>query len=125
MVRREGVHSRSVLRAANNETTERDHRSKPPVLQSLTQARSVNSGFSVFPAGLAIPASQGPDWVGRVAACVAAQRGPPRPSARYFIGGIARHWGVKHFQRATAGIDLVVMGEIGEAFENAEQFFVP
>jgi len=45
--------------------------------------------------------------------------------ARDFISGPARHWGVEHFQRATAGIDLVVMGEIGEAFEDAEQLLVP
>src|SRR5215472_2454900 len=35
--------------------------------------------------------------------------------ARYFIGGPARHWGIEHFQGAAARVDLVVMGEIGEA----------
>jgi hypothetical protein len=32
---------------------------------------------------------------------------------------------VEHFQGSAAGVDLVVMGEIGEAFENAEQLLVP
>jgi hypothetical protein len=45
--------------------------------------------------------------------------------AHEFIGGPARHWGIEHFQGAAAGVDLVVMGEIGEAFEDAEQLLVP
>src|SRR6516162_10712070 len=45
--------------------------------------------------------------------------------AHEFISAPARHWGIEHFQRAAAGIDLVVMGEIGEAFENAKQLLVP
>src|SRR5215472_7837534 len=45
--------------------------------------------------------------------------------ARDFIGGPARHWGIEHFQRAAARVDLVVMGEIGEAFEDAEQLLIP
>jgi hypothetical protein len=32
---------------------------------------------------------------------------------------------VEHFQSSAAGVDLIVMGEIGEAFEDAEQFLVP
>ena len=32
---------------------------------------------------------------------------------------------VEHFQGSAAGVDLIVMCEIGEAFENTEQFFVP
>ena len=32
---------------------------------------------------------------------------------------------IEHFQRSAAPVDLVVMGEIGEAFENAEQLLVP
>jgi hypothetical protein len=32
---------------------------------------------------------------------------------------------IEHFQGSAAGIDLVVMGEIGEAFEDAEQLLVP
>jgi hypothetical protein len=32
---------------------------------------------------------------------------------------------IEHFQGSAAPVDLVVMGEIGEAFENAEQFLVP
>ena len=35
------------------------------------------------------------------------------------------HLGIEHFQRAAAGVDFVVMGELGEAFEDAEQIFVP
>jgi hypothetical protein len=32
--------------------------------------------------------------------------------------------GIEHFQGAAAGIELIVMGEIGEAFEDAEQLLV-
>ena len=45
--------------------------------------------------------------------------------AHEFVGGIALHWRTEHFQRATAGVDLVVMGEIGEALEDAEQLLIP
>src|SRR5205814_2270401 len=37
----------------------------------------------------------------------------------------ALHLRVEHFQGSAAGVYLVVMGEIGEAFENAEQLLVP
>src|SRR5215472_7048593 len=42
-----------------------------------------------------------------------------------FIDAPARHLRVKHFEGAAAGVDLVVMSEIGEAFEDAEQLLVP
>ena len=42
-----------------------------------------------------------------------------------FIDARALHLGIEHFQRSAAGVDLIVMGEIGEAFEDAEQLFVP
>src|SRR6516162_4530508 len=45
--------------------------------------------------------------------------------AHEFISAPARHWGIEHFQGSAAGIDLVVMGEIGEAFEDTEQLLVP
>jgi len=32
---------------------------------------------------------------------------------------------VEHFQGSAAGVDLIVMREIGEALENAEQLLVP
>ena len=32
---------------------------------------------------------------------------------------------IEHFQGPTAGVDLVVVGEIGEPFEDAEQILVP
>ena len=35
------------------------------------------------------------------------------------------HLRVEHFQGSAAGVDLVVMREIGEAFENAKQLLVP
>jgi hypothetical protein len=41
------------------------------------------------------------------------------------IDAPALHLGIEHFQGSAAGIDLVVMGKIGEAFEDAEQLFVP
>jgi hypothetical protein len=37
----------------------------------------------------------------------------------------ALHLRIQHFQGSTAGVDLIVMREIGEAFENAEQLLVP
>src|SRR5690349_5675168 len=37
----------------------------------------------------------------------------------------ALHSGIEHFQGAAAGIDLVVMSELGEAFQNPEQLLVP
>src|SRR3984893_9983237 len=42
-----------------------------------------------------------------------------------FIGAPALHVGIEHFQGPTAGVDLVVMGKIGKAFEDAEQILVP
>jgi hypothetical protein len=41
--------------------------------------------------------------------------------AHQFVKTPALHLRVEHFQGSAAGVDLVVMGEIGEAFENAEQ----
>ena len=35
------------------------------------------------------------------------------------------HLKIENFQGSAAGIHLVVMGEIGEAFEDAEQFHAP
>jgi hypothetical protein len=35
------------------------------------------------------------------------------------------HSRIEDFQGSAAGVDLIVMREIGEAFENAEQFLVP
>ena len=35
------------------------------------------------------------------------------------------HVGIEHFQGAAAGVDFVVMGKIGEPFEDAEQVLVP
>src|SRR4051794_6996003 len=37
----------------------------------------------------------------------------------------ALHSGIEHFQGSAAGIDLVVMSEFGEPFEDAEQLLVP
>jgi hypothetical protein len=37
----------------------------------------------------------------------------------------ALHLGIEHFLGSAAGVDLVVMGEIGKAFEYAEQILVP
>src|SRR5712672_2390016 len=45
--------------------------------------------------------------------------------AREFIEAPALHLGIEHLQGSAAGVDLVVMGEIGEPFENAEQVLVP
>ena len=48
-----------------------------------------------------------------------------RRFAQPFIIAPILHVGAEHLQRAAAGIDLIVMGELGEAFENPEQLFVP
>jgi hypothetical protein len=47
------------------------------------------------------------------------------PLASEFIGAPALHVGIEHFQGPATGVDLIVMGEIGEAFEDAEQVLVP
>jgi hypothetical protein len=48
-----------------------------------------------------------------------------RLPADQFVKTPALHLRVEHFQDSAPGADLVVMGEIGEAFENAEQLLVP
>jgi hypothetical protein len=47
------------------------------------------------------------------------------PLASEFKGTVALHVRIEHFQGPTAGIDLVVVGEVGESFEDAEQVLVP
>src|SRR5438128_987262 len=47
------------------------------------------------------------------------------PLAIEFIDAPAVHVGIEHFQGPAAGVDLVVMGEIGKPFEDAEQVVVP
>jgi hypothetical protein len=44
--------------------------------------------------------------------------------AHQFVKTPALHLRVEHFQGSAAGVDLVVMGEIGEAFEDTEQLLV-
>src|SRR5215469_13900327 len=44
--------------------------------------------------------------------------------AREFVGTPTRHWGIEHFQGPAAGVDLVIMGEIGESFEDPEQLLI-
>lgn len=41
------------------------------------------------------------------------------------VNASAFHLRIEHFQGAAAGIDFIVMGQIGEAFENPEQLVVP
>ena len=41
------------------------------------------------------------------------------------VDAVALHVRIEHFQGPTAGVDLVVMGKIGKAFEDAEQILVP
>src|SRR6267378_2209168 len=48
-----------------------------------------------------------------------------RAPAHPLVMAPALHVGIEHFQGSAAGVDLVVMGEIGKAFENAEQVLVP
>jgi hypothetical protein len=48
-----------------------------------------------------------------------------RSLARRFKYTSALHSRVEHFQGPTTGVDLIVMGEIGEAFANAAQLLVP
>src|SRR6267143_3633385 len=42
-----------------------------------------------------------------------------------FIDAPAVHVRIEHLQGSATGVDLVVMGEFGEAFEDAEQILVP
>ena len=67
-------------------------------------------------------------WVARIE--------PPHPAPRArpaafgllaveFIEAPAVPIRIEHLQGSAAGVDLVVMGEIGEPFEDAEQVFVP
>ena len=48
-----------------------------------------------------------------------------RLPAHQFVKTPTLHLRVEHFQGSAAGIDLVVMGKFGEAFEDAQQLFVP
>ena len=48
-----------------------------------------------------------------------------RAPASSLVDAPALHLPIKHFQGAAAGIDLVVISESGEAFENAEPVLVP
>ena len=45
--------------------------------------------------------------------------------AAEFIETSTVHLRVEHFQGSAAGVDLIVMRKIGEAFENAKQLLVP
>jgi|SRR6516165_4505335 len=45
--------------------------------------------------------------------------------AEEFVEAPALHLRIEQFQGSAAGVDLVVMREIGEAFENAKQLLVP
>jgi hypothetical protein len=42
-----------------------------------------------------------------------------------FVEAITIHLRIEHFECSAAGVDLIVMREIGKAFENAEQLLVP
>jgi hypothetical protein len=35
------------------------------------------------------------------------------------------HVRIEHFEGSAAGVDLIIMREIGEAFENAKELLVP
>jgi len=47
------------------------------------------------------------------------------PIGDRFLRAPVSHLKIENFQGSAAGIHLVVMGEIGEAFEDAEQFHAP
>ena len=51
--------------------------------------------------------------------------GAARPSGDTFIDAAALYFGIEHFQGSAAGVDLVVMGEVGEPFEDAKQALLP
>src|SRR5215831_19677876 len=48
-----------------------------------------------------------------------------RAPASSLVTAPALHVRIEHFQGAAAGVDLVVMGQIGKPFEDAEQVLVP
>ena len=45
--------------------------------------------------------------------------------AAQFIETPTVHMRVEHFEGSAAGVDLIVMRKIGEAFEDAKQLLVP
>src|ERR1700739_323898 len=79
--------------------------------------------FSLFLPGLPFERAGRPLGFGRLGLTLLLElfRLPAHP----FEMTPALHLRVEHFQGSTAGVDLVVMGEIGEAFEHAEQLLVP
>ena len=56
---------------------------------------------------------------------LAALRGGLCLLAVEFVDIATDHLRVEHFQGSAAGVYLIVMCEIGEAFENAKQLLVP
>src|SRR5882762_10233440 len=67
----------------------------------------------------------GPMWVGRAPMCLALGLQLLVLPSSEFIGAPTLHVGIEHFQGPAAGVDLVVMSEVGEPFEDAEQVLVP
>src|SRR6516165_8462658 len=49
----------------------------------------------------------------------------PRQAAHDLVLGIALHLWIEHFEGATTGVGLVVMGKIREPFEHAKKVLVP
>src|SRR6516162_10480707 len=53
------------------------------------------------------------------------ERLTPRQAAHDLVLGIALHLWIEHFEGATTGVGLVVMGKIREPFEHAKKVLVP
>ena len=64
-------------------------------------------------------------WVRRAPMLPRARPAAARTAVERVHRRPALHVGIEHFQGPTAGIDLVVVGEIREPFEDAEQILVP
>src|ERR1700730_17252687 len=82
-------------------------------------------GLQFFLFGLPFHGAGGPCRLGAPRCCLAL--GPQLFGllAIEFIDAPAVHVGIEHLQGSATGVDLVVMGEFGEALEDAEQVVVP
>src|SRR5215467_6950476 len=120
-----GVQILVSLPAANDEGTGRYDRFETTGSRSSAQARRLARVFQFLLQGQPFHGAAG--RIGWGALRFALLRGTDRLGvlARDFIGGPAPHWRIEHFQGAAAGVDLVVMGKIGETLKDAEQLLVP
>src|SRR3984893_5223124 len=83
------------------------------------------TALQIFPFGLPFHGAGGPCRLGAPRCCLALGTQLFGLLAIEFIDAPAVHVGIEHLQGSATGVDLIVMGEFGEAFEDAEQILVP